>query len=106
MAMVSTRISLARVSEAGREVKKFMPRDDYPTCRRTYATLRVYHKTAAPSVVSRALKLKPTNTQMVGKQWIRRGRKTIYPISGWFLDSESSVESYDSAQHLRWLVAL
>jgi hypothetical protein len=80
-----------------------MPKDDYPTCRRTYATLRIYHKTARPAAVSRALRLKPANTQVAGEPW-RKYKGRTYPISGWFFTSEGKVESYDSAKHLFWLI--
>jgi hypothetical protein len=83
-----------------------MKKDDYPTCRCTYATLRIYHKTARPAVVSRALGVRPSSVQMKGQPWKRRGSSPrVYPISGWFLTSEGQLESYDSTKHILWLLA-
>lgn len=80
-------------------------KDDYPTCRKTFATLRIYHKEDKPGTVTRTLKIKPSSTQLAGVLWKRRGIERKHTISGWFLTSEDAVESYDSANHLRWLVA-
>ena len=82
-----------------------MPRNDYATCARTFATLRIYHKTARPAAVSRALRVKPSSTQVTGRPWKRRAKEpTTYPISGWFLTSQDQVESDDSTKHVFWLI--
>ena len=80
-----------------------MTEDDYPTCHKTYATLRVYHDTADPDDVSRALGLTPSSTQRVGEQRESRGVFRTYRLAGWFYCTEDSVESYDSQKHLNWL---
>ncbi len=79
--------------------------DDYPTCRETYVTLRVYHKTAEPAEVTRALGLEPSDAQMVGEVFEARNKKRTYEISGWFFCSKDAVESYDSEKHLDWLLS-
>jgi hypothetical protein len=78
--------------------------DDYPTCEKTYVTLRVYHDSACPTLVSAALGLEPTDKQRVGESYERRGKSHTYRLSGWFLCSEGQVQSYDSAKHLDWLL--
>ena len=81
-----------------------MPKDDYPTCRDTYATLRVYHKSQSPAMVSRALGLRPSSIQRVGAKWRRRSEEHRYPISGWFLTSKGQVDSYDCTNHIAWII--
>jgi hypothetical protein len=78
--------------------------DDYPTCEKTYVTIRLYHNSADPSEVSAALGLEPTDIQRVGESYERRGISRVYRLSGWFLCSNTQVESYDSAKHLDWLL--
>ena len=78
--------------------------DDYPTCEKTYVTLRVYHDSADPSQISSALGIEATDQQRRGESYERRGVSRTYPLSGWFLRSKDHVESYDSAKHLDWLL--
>ena len=78
--------------------------DDYPTCEKTYVTLRLYHDSAHPTLVSAALGLEPTKKQSAGESYERRGKSRTYRLSGWFLRSEGHVESYDTAKHLDWLL--
>jgi hypothetical protein len=81
-----------------------MRKSDYPTCHCTYATLRIYHESARPAVVSRSLGIRPSSVQMKGQPWKRYGTSRVYPISGWFLTSKSQLESYDSTKHILWLL--
>jgi hypothetical protein len=79
--------------------------DDYPTCKDTYVTLRIYHMDLDPKNISSLLHLKPTDSQVRGDNWpskIDPNRK--FPTGGWFLCSEGKVLSLDSEKHLRWLV--
>ena len=78
--------------------------DDYPTCAETYVTLRAYHDSADPALVTAALGLTPSDTQRVGESYLRRGVTRTYPLSGWFLCSRNQVESYDTGRHLDWLL--
>jgi hypothetical protein len=89
----------------GQNSVESMPIDDYHTCRKTYATLRVYHKTANPSSVSRCLRIEPSSSQVAGKTSVRKGKIITNSISGWFFSSEDRIDSCDSAKHLRWLFA-
>src|SRR5579871_5993685 len=81
--------------------------DDYPTCRETYVTLRIYPKEISLSEVTRLLKVKPTEVIVKGaKKPRRRGSKTtsFYKMDGWFLCSEHKVESKDSRRHFDWIL--
>ena len=81
-----------------------METDDYPTCARTYATLRIYHDGDSPHEVSRILELEPSSFQIKGAEWKRRDQTRTYPLSGWFLCSDEKIESYDTSKHLTWLL--
>ena len=79
-------------------------KDDYPTCHRTVATLRVYSGSVSPAEVTRILDLQPTHTQVTGGMITRRIRAFTCPTSGWFLSSTEHVQSFDASKHLRWLL--
>lgn len=82
-----------------------MGEDDYYTCHETYVTLRMYHPSAHPDDVSRALGLAPSDIQCAGEEFRREGEKRArtYRLSGWFYCSKGAVVSYDSEKHLHWL---
>jgi len=76
---------------------------DYPTCKRTYATLRIYPERFDPAEVTARLGLEPS-------KWQRRGEATVpgsrpAKLHGWFLTSEGVVGSCDVRRHLDWLLA-
>ena len=78
--------------------------DDYPTCRKTYATLRIYRDDLDPPAISDLLKIEPSSTQIKGVELrTRRGRRVIPTIGGWFLSTEAHVTSKDSRRHIDWL---
>lgn len=78
--------------------------DDYDTCNDTYATLRIYHRSADPETVGRILGLVATETQLSGQEYQHRQGVRTYPISGWFLCSEHHLKSFDNTKHLVWLL--
>jgi hypothetical protein len=78
-----------------------MYNDEYPTCARTYATLRLYPGEIDPSSVTQRLGIEPTEWQRSGELWLRSGRPLI---NGWFLRSRDHVESRDSRRHVDWLL--
>ena len=86
----------------GRDVED----DEYPTCARTYATLRIYPEQLDPAEVTARLGIRPSS-------WQRRcevcnaGSKQAIPakIHGWFLTTEGVVASHDVRLHLDWLLA-
>jgi hypothetical protein len=75
--------------------------DAYPTCRRTYVTLRIYHDAIDPAFVSEQLGLDPSETIRKGD---RRPSGFVIPRHGWFLSSRDRVSSKDCRRHLDWLV--
>ncbi len=78
--------------------------DDYPTCRKTYATLCIFRDDLDPSAVSDLLGIEPTSTQIKGEKCsTRRGRRVTPTIGGWFLSTEAHVTSKDSRRHIDWL---
>ena len=79
--------------------------DDYPTCERTLATLRIYGDDLDPQSITRRLGLQPSDSQRRGeiKAGIR-GRQRTVKVGGWFLSSEDHVQSKDLRRHLDWLL--
>jgi hypothetical protein len=73
--------------------------DDYATCSKTYATLRVY--VVDPDEVTERLGLAPTSVQRKG-DLMTSGQR--WPLNGWFLTSRGAVDSKDSRRHLDWLL--
>jgi hypothetical protein len=77
--------------------------NDYPTCERTYATLRIYPEVLDPSVVTARLGIEPSNWQRRGESRLSGGRPA--KLHGWFLSSDGAVASRDVRRHLDWLLA-
>lgn len=75
--------------------------DDYPTCKETYATLRIYHDELEPDVVSSRLVLTPSKSQKKGQAL---GPNRVAPLGGWFLSFENQVISKDVRRHVTWLL--
>ena len=75
--------------------------DDYPTCKETYATLRIYHDELDPHVVSLRLGLTPSKSQKKGHAL---GPNRTAPVGGWFLSSKGHVTSKDVRRHVAWLL--
>jgi Domain of unknown function (DUF4279) len=81
-----------------------MSDDEYPTCAKTYATLRIYPGDIDPSAITERLGIEPSSWQRRG-EIIKHGRRPkAAPSNGWFLKSEGEVESRDSARHIDWLL--
>jgi hypothetical protein len=75
--------------------------DDYPTCRKTFATLCIYHDALDPLAVSESLSLKPSDAQKKGESVHGATAKT----GAWFLSTEHVLDkSKDLARHLDWLL--
>jgi len=73
--------------------------DDYPTCERTYAELRIYGS-FDPDEISQHLELKPSLAN--GPTQPKPGYRER--PSGWFLSSEGNVDSRDLRRHLDWVL--
>lgn len=71
--------------------------DDYSSCERTYATLRIYPGEVSPFVVTQALGLEPTRISV-------KGEKSPLHVNGWFFSSQGTIESKDSRRHIDWLL--
>ena len=71
--------------------------DNYPTCEKTYATLRIYPGDIHSAEVSLHLGLTPSRTQEPGDVPYARPR-------GWFLSTEGQIMSRDVRRHLDWLL--
>lgn len=77
--------------------------DDYPTCQQTYAVLRIFSDLTSPQETSALLGISPTDSFAKGDSVGSRGIKRKQ--NGWFLSTETQVQSRDSRRHLDWLVA-
>ena len=75
--------------------------DNYPTCKVTYATLRIYHDELEPDVVSSRLVLRPSESQKKGQAL---GPNRVAPLGGWFLSSQDQVISKDVRRHVAWIL--
>ena len=75
--------------------------DDYPTCKATYATLRIYHDELEPDTVSSRLGLTPSQSQTKGQVL---GRNRVAPVGGWFFTSKNQVISKDVRRHIAWIL--
>src|SRR5262245_50739220 len=69
--------------------------DEYPTCGRTYATVRIFGLPATE--VESTLGL--ISTQMQSASVVPPG-----PPNGWFLSTEGAIVSRDIRRHLDWLL--
>jgi hypothetical protein len=81
--------------------------DDYPTCERTLAELRIYGDQLDPDLITVCLGVRATSTQKKGETHTNSlGRTWTAKIGGWFLSSEHQVSSKDLRRHLDWLLAI
>jgi hypothetical protein len=76
---------------------------EYLSCERTYVTLRIYPTNLDPDEVTTRLGIQPTEIQRVGDLIPPAFKRTI-KLAGWFLTSESVVESTNTLNHLAWLL--
>ena len=87
----------------GEEGLRFVTVSDYPTCERTYATLRIYPESLDPSEVTARLGIEPSDWQRRGES--RRPGSRPAKLHGWFLTTEGAMDSCDVRKHLDWLLA-
>ncbi|MBI3462420.1 MAG: DUF4279 domain-containing protein [Planctomycetes bacterium] len=79
--------------------------DDYPTCARTHATVRIYPpEVIDPREITRRLGIEPSSWQRKGDHSPEGKPPRIYKTHGWFLTSKGIVGSKDSRRHLDWLL--
>ena len=75
--------------------------DNYPTCKITYATLRIYHDYLEPDVISSRLVLTPAASQKKGQAL---GPDRVARFGGWFFSSRDQVISKDVRRHVAWIL--
>ncbi len=79
--------------------------DDYPTCARTYAGLRIYHDALSPDQITDMLGIEPSCTQVKGRAITKSsGVEFMPPIGGWFLSTKDVVVSRDIRRHVDWIL--
>lgn len=79
--------------------------DNYETCERTCAKLRIYGNDLDPSAITKLLGIQPSDSQKKGET--RKNsydRILVFKIGGWFLSSEDHVQSKDVRRHLDWIL--
>ncbi|QEH32954.1 hypothetical protein OJF2_14460 [Aquisphaera giovannonii] len=82
-----------------------MTDDEYPTCARTYATLRVYPGDIDPAAITDRLGIEPSSWQRRDEAARRAGGPPrLATVNGWFLESRGRVDSRDSRRHIDWLL--
>ncbi len=72
-------------------------------CTRTYSTLRIVSDEVDPEKISKTLGLEPTDSFRTGDAYsiCKLTRKQ----NGWFLSTESSMESQDTEEHIGFILA-
>ena len=75
--------------------------DDWPTCKETRVSLRIYRDDLDPDDISSRLGISPSKSQRKGD--IGPGGQ-ILPVGGWFLSSKGHVESKDAQRHVSWIL--
>ncbi|MNS07312.1 hypothetical protein D3C72_387520 [compost metagenome] len=77
--------------------------DAYPTCKNTFASLRIFSDTVSPTDITTRLKLDPTDFFNKGDAMDSRGGSRRF--NGWFLSSENFINSRDTRRHIDWVLA-
>jgi hypothetical protein len=80
--------------------------DQYGTCSRTFAELRIFAAELDPKQISQTLGLVPSSSQQRGQVITNSlGRDRTARLGVWRLSSDGHVESRDLRRHLDWLLA-
>lgn len=77
--------------------------DEYDTCYRTYATLRIYPNEIHPDEITRILGVKPSLFQIKGEKTSSLSVPTC-SVNGWFLTSKEQVKSRDVRRHIDFVI--
>lgn len=77
--------------------------DEYQSCERTLAELRVYTDLLDPNLIGPRLGITPSRVQVRG-QLISPSSERVAQRSAWFLSTEPHVDSKDLRRHLDWLM--
>ncbi len=76
--------------------------DAWPTCARTYATLRVFSTRRTPEELSDALGVAASDSYATGEPFGRTGQTR--QTNAWFLTSDGKVDSLDLSRHIDWIL--
>ena len=81
--------------------------DEYETCERTQATLRIATGAMPPDRVTELLNITPTGVTVLGKaaRVTSRGSTHLGESNIWLLDSENFVTSKDLRRHVDWIIS-
>jgi Domain of unknown function (DUF4279) len=78
--------------------------DDYPTCKKTYTTLRIFSESISPQKITTLFGIDPTDSfvkdDAIGKCSAKQKQ------NGWFLSTETKVLSKDFRRHLDWIISV
>ncbi len=75
--------------------------DSYPSCARTYSTLRIFSDSLGPEQITQLLQVEPTRTFRKGELFGKHERKT----NGWFYCTQNLTSSKDDRRHLDLIIA-
>ncbi len=79
--------------------------DDYPTCSKTHASLRIYHDDLDPQRITGLLGIDPSQMQVRGMvHFTSIGKEFLPPIGGWFLSTRGKIASRDVRRHVAWIL--
>src|SRR5262245_637305 len=77
--------------------------ENYETCARTYASLRIIHRDLDPAEVTQLLGITPTESFRTGDPHPPKPDR-VWEHGGWFLTSCDVITSRDLRHHLDWLL--
>ncbi|UZJ43823.1 DUF4279 domain-containing protein [Marinimicrobium sp. C6131] len=78
--------------------------DEYPTCAKTDALLRIFSDDKSPSEISGFLGIEPTSSQEKGGLRNPNNPKSKSKVNCWYFGSKADVQSNDSRRHLDWVI--
>ena len=77
-------------------------RNSYSTCLETYSTLRIFSNEITPAEISSILLIEPSKSFCKDELLAQPGNRRKF--NGWFLSSESKIDSNDTTQHTQWVI--
>ena len=79
--------------------------DDYATCAKTYAGLRIYHDDLDPERITGLLGIEPSQIQIRGRVYTTSiGQEFTPQLGGWFLSTKGIIASRDVRRHVAWIL--
>ena len=77
--------------------------DSYPTCIKTYSTLRIFTDELGPEQITQLLKIEPTDAFRKGD--VHGVKKLQRKTNGWFYCTEDLASSKDGRRHIDLIIA-